>query len=93
MAKARRAASTPGCISDRLREIIAKRGLTAYAIARDVGLKPTVISRFLNRERSLTLGTLDVIAANLGLRLTENGKGRPGRPARASARSAEETAD
>jgi transcriptional regulator with XRE-family HTH domain len=68
---------------DQLRQVIAARSLTAYSVARSAGISPSVVSRFLSRERGLTLETFDSICGALGLRLIEGGKGR-GRPARPS---------
>ena len=74
--KRRRSAARSGGISGQLREIIARRGLKAYAIAQDAGLEPSVVSRFLSHERGLNLASLDAIADALGLRLVEKGKPR-----------------
>jgi transcriptional regulator with XRE-family HTH domain len=86
--KKRRSAVGLGGISGQLREIITRRGLTAYSIAVDAGLEPSIVSRFLAHERGLTLASLDAIAEALGLRLIERGKRpkattdeRPGSPA------------
>jgi transcriptional regulator with XRE-family HTH domain len=68
-------------IAGQLREIIVGRGLTAYSVAHSAGIAPSVVSRFLSRERGLTLETFDALAGALGLRLVETAKGR--RPARA----------
>jgi transcriptional regulator with XRE-family HTH domain len=76
--KKRRTATHSGGISGQLREIIHRRGLTAFSIARDAGLEASVVSRFLSRERGLTLASLDAIADAIGLRLVEKGRGRAG---------------
>jgi transcriptional regulator with XRE-family HTH domain len=65
-----------------LREIIVGRRLSAHAVAESAGVAPSVVSRFLARERSLTLETFDAIAGGLGLRLVEAARGR-GRPSKA----------
>ncbi len=75
----RRNSVGPAAISGQLREIIAGRNLTAYSLAQAAEVSPSVISRFLSRERGLTLETFDAIAGALGLRLVETGRGR-GRP-------------
>jgi len=67
--------------ADQLRSTIAARGLTAYSVARSAGVAPSVVSRFLSRERGLTLETFDAISGALGLRMIESGRGK-GRPAR-----------
>jgi transcriptional regulator with XRE-family HTH domain len=56
-------------ISERIKEEIERRGLTAYALGKMTKLNPGVIQRFLNGERGLTLATADKIADALGLEL------------------------
>jgi len=82
--KRRRAAASPTGIAGQLREIIDRRGLTAYGLAQSAGVAPSVVSRFLSRERGLTLETFNAIAEALGLRLVETarGRGRPSKPTR-----------
>jgi transcriptional regulator with XRE-family HTH domain len=77
----RPAPATPAGFADQLRQLITGRNLTAYAVARSAGVAPSVVSRFLSRERGLTLETFDAVAGALGLRLVESGRGK-GRPAR-----------
>jgi transcriptional regulator with XRE-family HTH domain len=72
----------PHALSTRLREIARSRGLTPYAIAREAGIDPRMLSRFLNGERDIRLATADAIARALGLRLVETARGRGrGKPA------------
>jgi transcriptional regulator with XRE-family HTH domain len=59
-----------------LREIILARRLSAHAVAASAGVAPSMVSRFLARERGLTLETFDAIAGALRLRLVESGRGR-----------------
>jgi transcriptional regulator with XRE-family HTH domain len=66
-----------------LREIIVTRRLSAHAVAASAGVAPSVVSRFLARERGLTLDTFDAIAGGLGLKLVEGGRGK-GRTSRAA---------
>ena len=81
-APARRSTS----ISDDLRSILARRG-SAYGVAKAANLPHTVVSRFLNHERSMNLESLDALAATLGLRLVEVRRGRSGGRAAAAARA------
>jgi transcriptional regulator with XRE-family HTH domain len=69
----RRGASPPAGhdISDQLREIIASRGLSGYAVGQLAGVNPGQVARFLGRQRGLTLETVDKIGRGLGLRLIE----------------------
>jgi plasmid maintenance system antidote protein VapI len=68
--KTRRRANLP--ISKGLRETISERGLTAYATAKRAGVSVDAVQRFLNRERGLTLTTVDKLADALGLTLCPN---------------------
>jgi hypothetical protein len=77
--------------ASQLRDIISGRRLSAYWVAQTAGVAPSVVSRFLSRERGLTLATFDLIAGALGLKLVESGRGR-GRPSPA-ARSPREPVD
>jgi transcriptional regulator with XRE-family HTH domain len=84
MAKtARRLAPGRHALSDQLRDVIHSRGLTAYAVARDAGVDPGMVSRFLTGERDIRLATADRIALALNVRLVEVGraKGRASREA------------
>ena len=56
-------------ISDQLRDAIRKSGLTHYRIAKDAGMKPEQISRFVAGERTVTLDTAARIAEVLRLEL------------------------
>ena len=70
-------------LSGQLRDVIGSRGLTPYAVAKEAGIDPGMVSRFVSGERDLRLGTVDRIAHALGLRLVEVGraKGRVSRTA------------
>ncbi len=56
-------------VSNSLRRVIRESGLTPYEVARRAGTSPQIITRFLNRERGLSLVTVDRICAALGLEL------------------------
>src|SRR3954451_8153391 len=84
--KRRRPAGAPQASAGfpgQLREIIVTRRLSAHAVAESAGVAPSVVSRFLARDRGLTLQTFDAIAGGLGLKLVETarGRGRLARPA------------
>jgi transcriptional regulator with XRE-family HTH domain len=72
-----------------LRDIIASRDLTAYAVGKRAGVDPGVVQRFLTNERDIRLETADRIAAALGLRLVEVNQKRA-RTTRMPARAIEE---
>jgi transcriptional regulator with XRE-family HTH domain len=61
----------PDPVTGQLRAVINALGLTAYKVATDAGLAPSVVSRFLAGERSLSGELLDLVCASLGLRLVE----------------------
>ena len=56
-------------ISEALRGAIRRLGLTAYAVAKGARVSVDAVQRFLNRERGLTLATVDKVAASLSLTL------------------------
>lgn len=78
--KAPPARKTPGSISQQLRDIIKARGMTAYAVAQAAEIDPSIVSRFLSRERHLSGVTLDAVADALGLELRETRRGRTTAP-------------
>lgn len=78
----------PNDLGTRLREIIRGRGLTAYAVARDAGIDPGMVQRFLNGQRDLRLESAAKICTTLGLRVVEGGRGR-GKPRAAEVAPAE----
>jgi transcriptional regulator with XRE-family HTH domain len=59
----------PDIISDQLRAAIKASGLTPYAVAASAGVTPSIVTRFLNGERGLSLESLDAIGVALGLHL------------------------
>ena len=63
-------------VSAQLRDVIDSRGLTPYAVAKLSDIDPGMVARFVSGERDLRLGTVDRIAAALGLRLVEVGRAR-----------------
>jgi plasmid maintenance system antidote protein VapI len=56
-------------ISRALRKTIRDRGLTAYAAAKKAGVSVDAVQRFLNRQRGLTLATVDKLTSALELTL------------------------
>jgi transcriptional regulator with XRE-family HTH domain len=61
----------PPTISQVIRDAIKRRGLTAYAVAKQTGVSVDPIQRFLNGERGLRLSTVERIASVLGLLLID----------------------
>ncbi len=56
-------------VSQGLAQAIKESGLSPYKIAMQAGINPSIITRFLNGERGISLATADRIAAVLGLEL------------------------
>lgn len=61
-------------ISRELRASIRKRGLTAYAAAKQAGVSVDAVQRFMKDERGLNLNTVDKIANSLDLTLCDDEK-------------------
>lgn len=59
---------------DALKRAIIDSGLTHYRIAKDAGVTPDVIDRFVRGERDLRLETAGKIAAVLGMALKPRGR-------------------
>ena len=55
--------------TDALIKAIDDSGLTIYRVAKDNGLHFSVVSRFYNRERALTLTSADKLAAYFNLKV------------------------
>jgi transcriptional regulator with XRE-family HTH domain len=58
-------------VSEKIRETIEARKLSAAAVAIEARINSSVVSRFLARERGMTSDSLDAVAEALGLRLVE----------------------
>ena len=69
LARFNQAMAGQAMLGEQLREAIEASGLTAYRIAKAAGIRPEMISRFLNRERDLTLESAGKVAAALRLEL------------------------
>jgi transcriptional regulator with XRE-family HTH domain len=54
-------------VSEQLRRAILDAGVSRYRISHDTGIAESVLSRFVNRETGLDIGTVDKLAAYLGL--------------------------
>lgn len=62
-------------MADHARSIIATRGLTAYRVAKSAGIAPSTMTRFLARDRDLSLESFGKVCGVLGLRLVEGAGG------------------
>jgi plasmid maintenance system antidote protein VapI len=57
--------------SDQLRKAIAGDGRTLYRLAKESGITPSVLGRFIANERGLTTTTLDKLVEVLAVELTK----------------------
>jgi transcriptional regulator with XRE-family HTH domain len=90
----RKGSTNPHSLSEQLRTIIRSRGLSAYKLGRDAKVDRSIVTRFLNREGSLSLESLDQIAAALRLRLVEvGGKAKAARRAASAPKDPPEDGD
>lgn len=71
MRKTNKKPTTKKPVSQALRRTIRKRGLTAYATAKQAGVSVDAVQRFLKDERGLSLDTVDKIADSLDLALCD----------------------
>ena len=64
-------------VSEQLRQAIVASGETHYRIGKETGTSPTVIDRFVSREREhLNTVTVDKLCAYLGLELAPVGRSK-----------------
>lgn len=68
-------------LSDQLRLAMEQASVSHYALAKQVGVPPSVLTRFMAGERGLSLATVDKLAEVLGLELVQT-LSRVGRPQR-----------
>ena len=54
-----------------LREAITEAGRTHYAIAKEAGITPEILDRFVRGDRGMTLATAGKVADVLGYELTK----------------------
>jgi len=56
-------------INFRLDRLLEKRGWTAYRLAQESGIHPSVLSKYVNNQvREISLETLDALCKTLGCR-------------------------
>src|SRR5437016_2666005 len=66
---AEQSGSTPGQLSEALRDALRSSDKSVDQIARDAGVSQVVVSRFLSGELDIRMATADKLAAALGLKL------------------------
>lgn len=73
MARPKRRQAGPLDLADQLRQAIAGSGTSLNQLAKLTGVHQAQLSRFLRKERSLTLPAVCRLCAHLGLSLTGPG--------------------
>jgi len=63
-------------IQEQLRQAILDADVSRYRLSKMTGINQGILSRFVHRERTVTLDTAAKLAAGLGLELTPKGKGK-----------------
>lgn len=63
-------------IRELLKGILDARRMTAYKLGAEAGVDRSIITRYLNRESSITADHLERIFAALGLKVIEAGRAR-----------------
>jgi hypothetical protein len=64
--------------SEGLRRAIRECGMTRYAISVRTGIDQATLSRFMKRERGLSLGAIDGLMETLGLEIRPRRKRKDG---------------
>jgi transcriptional regulator with XRE-family HTH domain len=65
---------TKQTVSERIRQAIETADVTRYRIAQETGIEESALSRFMSRERGLSMEALDALAEFFGLELVARGK-------------------
>ena len=56
-------------MGNRLKEVLAKEGVTAYRLCKDLGIDRGQLSKFLNGKVNISMEMMEQIANHLGYRL------------------------
>lgn len=59
----------PATVSDQLKDAILNCGQTRYRIAQETGVTEATLSKFIHGHHGLSLETVDILGAYLGLQL------------------------
>jgi len=65
-------------VSDRIREAVQTARVSRYRISRDTGIEESALSRFLSKERALSMKAIDALADYFGLELVRRRKNKAG---------------
>jgi transcriptional regulator with XRE-family HTH domain len=67
-------------LSEQLRQAIAASGITRYEIAKATGVSQSTLSKFMLRQRGISIEAMDAVGLFLGLRLSATSKKRTQNP-------------
>ncbi len=67
-------------ISEQFRQAIAASGITRYEIAKATGVSQSTLSKFMLRQRGISVEAMDAVGLFLGLRLSVTNKKRTHNP-------------
>jgi transcriptional regulator with XRE-family HTH domain len=67
-------------LADEIKAVMDTKGVTAYEIAKRVGLNQSVLSRYFNGKVAMSLKALDTLLDYLGYELTIRKKRKTERP-------------
>jgi transcriptional regulator with XRE-family HTH domain len=56
-------------VSERIREAVETAEVTRYQIAQETGIEQSALTRFLSKERTLSMKAIDALAEYFGLEL------------------------
>lgn len=67
-------------LSEQFRQAIAASGITRYEIAKATGVSQSTLSKFMLRQRGISIEAMDTVGLFLGLRLSATRKKRTQNP-------------
>ena len=67
-------------LSEQFRQAIAASGITRYEIAKATGVSQSTLSKFMLRQRGISVEAMDAVGLLLGLRLSAINKKRTQKP-------------
>jgi transcriptional regulator with XRE-family HTH domain len=67
-------------ISEQFRQAIAASGITRYEIAKATGVSQSTLSKFMLRQRGISIEAMDAVGLFLGMRLSATNRKRTQNP-------------
>ena len=65
--------------SEQLRRVIRESGISNYALSQKTGIAQSALSRFMRKQSSLTLDSVDRLAVLLNLKITHESPSKTGK--------------